>query len=319
MIREWENQYITQINRYPMHSPYGVYESVEQALNGDRTASKYVKSLNGIWKFKLAERPEEAPEGFYAVDFDTSDWADIPVPSNWELYGYGKPVYTNMIYPFKREGAESHYEIEIAKGQVELNAPLVPDKNLTGCYRTAFEIPDYFDGKDIFIEFGGVESCFYLWVNGIEIGFSKDSKLDASFDITHAAHKGKNELALKVLQYCDGSYLEDQDYWHLSGINRDVRIYAKSQQRLHDYKIETLFKNNDFSSAELKVMLLPNNKVRDYGECYVRLSLYNSEKELVTSFQSSPYAKCGIYLEPKYTAFTSVIIESPKLWSAESP
>ncbi|MDF2988513.1 MAG: glycoside hydrolase family 2 barrel, partial [Eubacterium sp.] len=319
MNREWENQYVTQINRYPMHSPYGAYESAEQAVNCDRCASKYVKNLSGNWKFRLAENLRQAPEGFYALNYDTSGWEDIPVPSNWELHGYGKPVYTNIKYPFKREGAGSHYEIEIAEGQVELNAPLVPEKNLTGCYRTTFEVPDYFDGKDVFIEFGGVESCFYLWVNGIEIGFSKDSKLDASFDITYAVQRGKNELAVKVLQYCDGSYLEDQDYWHLSGIYRDVRIYAKARQRLLDYKVETLFADNNFKEAELKVILQPNNKVSGYGECHVKLSLYNAEKEIVTVFQSKPYAKYGVYLEPKFTAFSSAIVENPHLWSAEEP
>ncbi len=319
MSREWENQYITQKNRYPMHSPYGAYESVEQAVSCDRRASKYVRSLSGIWKFKLAQNPQQAPADFHTLNYDVSGWEDIPVPSNWELQGYGKPVYTNILYPFKREGAGSHYEIEVAEGQVELNAPLVPEKNLTGCYRTDFEVPDYFVGKDIFIEFGGVESCLYLWVNGVEIGFSKDSKLDAAFDITNAVHQGKNELAVKVLQYCDGSYLEDQDYWHLSGIYRDVRIYAKNKQRLLDYKVETLFKDNNFTEAQLRVMLQPNNRVRGYGECYVRLSLYNAEKELVTAFQSQPYAQCGVYLEPKFIAFPSVFVEKPRLWSAEEP
>lgn len=319
MNREWENQYITQRNRYPMHSPYGAYETLEQALSCDRSASKYVKSLNGIWKFKLVESPQLVPENFYVVNFNDSDWDSIPVPSNWELHGYGKPIYTNIIYPFKREGAESNFEIEIAKGQIELNAPYIPEKNLTGCYRTSFEVPDYYDGKDIFIEFGGVEACFYLWINGIEIGYSQDSKLDATFDISHAVQKGKNELAVKVLQYCDGSYLEDQDYWHLSGIHRDVRIYAKAKQRIFDYKVETLFSDTNYEKAELKVILQPNNRVRNYGECYVKLSLYDSRKKLVSSFQSIPYAKCGFYLEPKFIAHPSVIIENPNLWSAEAP
>jgi beta-galactosidase len=319
MNREWENQYITQRNRYPMHSPYGVYETVEQALSCNRTISKYVKSLSGVWKFKLADSPLEVPEGFEGINYDDSSWNDIPVPSNWELHGYGKPVYTNILYPFKREGSESHFEIEIAEGQVELNAPYVPEKNLTGCYRTTFEVPDYFEGKDVFIEFEGVESCFYLWVNGIEVGYSQDSKLDAIFDITHAVHKGKNELAVKVLRYCDGTYLEDQDYWHLSGIHRDVRLYAKAKQRIYDYKVETLFNGDHYDKAELKVMLQPNNRVKSYGECSVILSLYDAEKKLVTTFQSQPYAKCGFYLQPKYIAFPSANVEKPHLWSAEDP
>jgi beta-galactosidase len=319
MNREWENQYITQINRYPMHSPYGVYETVEQALSCNRCTSKYVQSLNGMWKFNLAESPLKALEGFEKVNYDDSLWDEIPVPSNWELHGYGKPVYTNILYPFKREGAESHFEIEIAKEQVELNAPYVPEKNLTGCYRTTFEVPDHYEGKDVFIEFGGVESCFYLWVNGIEIGYSQDSKLDATFDITNAIKNGKNELAVKVLQFCDGSYLEDQDYWHLSGIHRDVRVYAKEKQRIFDYKVETLFNENNYENAELKVTLEPNNKVKGYGECYVKLSLYDAEKKLVVTFQSQAYAKCGVYLSPKFIAFPSVSVNKPHLWSAEDP
>ncbi|MDR3593713.1 glycoside hydrolase family 2 TIM barrel-domain containing protein [Clostridium sp.] len=319
MNREWENQYITQKNRYPMHSPYGVYETVEQALSCNRYISKYVQSLNGMWKFSLSESPLEILEGFQKVNYDDSHWDDIPVPSNWELHGYGKPVYTNIIYPFKREGAESHFEIEIAKDRVELNAPYVPEKNLTGCYRTTFEVPDYYEGKDVFIEFGGVESCFYLWVNGIEIGYSQDSKLDATFDITHAIKSGKNELAVKVLQFCDGSYVEDQDYWHLSGIQRDVRVYAKSKQRIFDYKVETLFNGDNYENAELKVMLEANNTVRGYGECYVKLSLYDAEKKPVVAFESKPYAKCEAYLLPRFVAFPSVGVNKPHLWSTEDP
>lgn len=319
MNREWENQYVTQRNRYPMHSPYGVYESVEQALNFDRSASKYVQSLNGMWKFKLSENPFNVPEGFEQVNYDDASWDMIPVPSNWELHGYGKPVYTNIIYPFEREWVNSHFELEIAKGHVELNAPYVPEKNLTGCYRTSFEIPDYYDGKDIMIEFGGVESCFYLYVNGIEIGYSQDSKLEAAFDITHAVKKGTNVLAVKVLQFCDGTYLEDQDYWHISGIHREVKIYAKAKQRLFDYKVETLFHGDNFKESELKITLSPNNTVRGYGECSVKLSLYNAQKELVITEQTKPYAEYVAYLKPHFTAFTSVTVKEPQLWSAETP
>jgi beta-galactosidase len=319
IMRDWENQYITQRNRYPMHSPYGAYETVEQALTVDRSVSKYVRSLNGLWKFNLTESPLVAPKGFETVNYDDSNWEEIPVPSNWELHGYGKPTYTNMIYPFKREGSESHFEIELAEGQVELNAPFVPEMNLTGYYRRNFEVPDYFEGRDVFIEFGGVESCFYLWVNGIEIGYSQDSKLEATFDITHAIKPGENEVAVKVLQYCDGTYLEDQDYWHLSGIYRDVRLYSKAKQRVFDYKVETIFNGEGFDQADLIVSLTPNNKVKGYGECYVILSLYDAGNKLITTFQSQPYAQCGTYLQPKFVATPSVRVEKPLLWSAEDP
>lgn len=319
MRNEWENQYVTQRNRIPMHSPYGVYESVEQALDLDRSASKYVQSLNGIWRFMMAESPLKVPSGFEQVNYDDTNWDTIPVPSNWELHGYGKPVYTNITYPFERKWANSHFELEIAEGNVELNAPYVPERNLTGCYRTTFEIPDFYDGRDIMIEFGGVESCFYLYVNGIEIGYSQDSKLDAAFNITHAIKQGSNVLAVKVLQYCDGSYLEDQDYWHLSGIHRNVRICAKAKQSLFDYKVETLFEGHDLKESELRIILYPNNTVKGYGECFVKLSLYNARRELVTSAQSKPYAKCVDYLKPNFIAVTSLTIKDPRLWSAENP
>jgi len=319
MNKQWENQHITQVNRYPMHSPYGAYETVEQALTNNRSISKYVQCLNGFWKFRLYENPLEVMEGFETTNYKDSDWDLIPVPSNWELHGYAKPTYTNVIYPFKREGANSHFEIEVAEGLVELNAPYVPEKNMTGCYQTTFEVPDYYDGKDVFIEFGGVESCFYIWVNGIEVGYSQDSKLAATFDITDFIKIGHNELAIKVLQYCDGTYLEDQDYWHLSGINRDVRVYAKNKQRVFDYKVDTLFNGDNYNEAELKVMLWPNNVVRNYGECHVKLSLYDADKKLVLAFQSLPYFQCGGYLEPKFVATASAIIEKPRLWSSEDP
>lgn len=319
MRNEWENQYITQRNRYPMHSPYGVYESVEQAMDCDRSVSKFVKSLNGMWKFYMSDSPLKVPEGFEKIDFDDTGWDSIPVPSNWELHGYGKPVYTNIIYPFEREWTNSHFELEIAKGKVELNAPYVPEKNLTGCYRTYFDIPKDYEGKDILIEFGGVESCFYLYMNGIEIGYSQDSKLDAAFDITHAVKQGINVLAVKVLQFCDGTYLEDQDYWHISGIHREVRILAKAQQRLYDYKIETLFHGDNFKESELSITLSPNNTLKGYGECSVRLSLYNAMKELVITDQTKPYAEYVAYLKPHYTAVTSITINEPQLWSAETP
>ena len=319
MNRDWENQYVTQRNRYPMHSPYGVYESVEQALDFDRSVSKYVQSLNGIWKFKIFENPFKVPDSFEQIDYDDTSWDTIPVPSNWELHGYGKPVYTNVIYPFEREWCDSHFELEIAKRKVELNAPYVPEKNLTGCYRTSFDIPDDYDGRDILIEFGGVESCFYLYINGIEIGYSQDSKLDATFDITHAVKKGTNVMAVKVLQFCDGTYLEDQDYWHISGIYREVKIYAKAKQHLYDYKVETLFEGDNFKESELRIVLYPNNTVRGYGECFVKLSLYNAKKELVTTAQSKPYAQCVGYLKANFIAVTSVKVKEPRLWSAENP
>ena len=316
--RDWENQHVTQKNRYPMHTPYGAYETVEEALAGDRNASRFVTDLNGDWKFKLYPSPEAA-EAFYEETFDHAEWDTIPVPSNWELQGYGKPVYTNMLYPFKREGNGEAFEIEITEGTYELNAPYVPEKNLTGCYFRTFEVPADYVGRQLLIDFAGVESCFYLWVNGKQVGYSQDSKVNAEFDITEYVKEGTNTLAVQVMRYCDGTYLEDQDYWHLSGIYRDVRLVSKPMQHILDYKAETLFTHPDYTKATLSVTIWPDNSKPLYGEYHAKVSLYDAEQNKVTEMVSKPFAECGFYLMPKFIATVTAPVENPALWTAETP
>ncbi|WP_169081793.1 glycoside hydrolase family 2 TIM barrel-domain containing protein [Paenibacillus sp. PL91] len=316
--RDWENPHVTQVNRYPMHEPYGVYESVEQALSGDRRKSKFVHCLNGTWKFKLFSRPEAVTDEFFHPDYDVSRWDDTLVPSNWELSGYGKPVYTNILYPFRREGAGSYHEIQLKNDEYVLNPPFVPDDNLTGCYVISFDIPEHFDSRDVYIDFAGVESCFYLWLNGKFVGYSQDSKLNASFEISDYIQSGQNSLAVQVMRFGAGTYLEDQDYWHLSGIYRDVLIYAKPRMRIHDYKIETQFAGN-YENAELAVTVYPNKQASCYGEAYVRLSLYDSGQKLVTQFETPKFADCVSYLQDNYVAKVKKTITNPQLWSDEKP
>ena len=316
--RDWENQYITQKNRYPMHTPYGAYETVEQALAGNRNASRFVMDLNGDWKFKMYPSPE-AVEAFYEENFDHAAWDTIPVPSNWELQGYGKPVYTNMLYPFKREANGEAFEIEIIEGTYELNAPYVPEKNLTGCYFRTFEVPTDYIGRQLLIDFGGVESCFYLWVNGKQVGYSQDSKVNAEFDITEYVQEGTNTLAVQVMRYCDGTYLEDQDYWHLSGIYRDVRLVSKPVQHILDYKAETLFTHPDYTKATLSVTIWPDNSKPLYGEYHAKVTLYDEEQNKVTEMASRTFAECGFYLMPKFIATVTAPVENPALWTAETP
>ena len=316
--RDWENQYITQKNRYPMHTPYGAYETVEQALAGNRNASRFVMDLNGDWKFKMYPSPE-AVEAFYEENFDHAAWDTIPVPSNWELQGYGKPVYTNMLYPFKREANGEAFEIEITEGTYELNAPYVPEKNLTGCYFRTFEVPTDYIGRQLLIDFGGVESCFYLWVNGKQVGYSQDSKVNAEFDITEYVQEGTNTLAVQVMRYCDGTYLEDQDYWHLSGIYRDVRLVSKPVQHILDYKAETLFTHPDYTKATLSVTIWPDNSKPLYGEYHAKVTLYDEEQNKVTEMDSRTFAECGFYLMPKFIATITAPVENPALWTAETP
>lgn len=315
---DWENQYVTQRNRYPMHTPYGAYESVDQALNCDRNASSFVMNLNGLWKFHMYPNPESV-DSFWLPDFDSSDWSQIPVPANWEYHGFNKPIYTNIQYPFKLKNQPQSFEIESAPGCFDLNAPFVPKDNLTGCYLRSFCLPKSYSGRQILIDFGGVESCFLLWINGREVGYSQDSKLNAEFDITDYVHEGDNTIAVAVIRFCDGSYLEDQDYWHLYGIFRDVRILAKNKFHIIDYKIETFFKNNDFSESELSVTIWPNQTCPLFGELHAKLSLYDSDKKKVTEFFSQSFSEYNLYLRPKFVAHVSDTVKSPKLWTAETP
>jgi len=316
--KDWENPLITERNRCIMHSPYGAYESTKQALGQDRQSSKYIKSLNGIWKFKLFPSPDSVTESFYLLNYNVSEWDNMPVPSNWELHGYGKPVYTNIMYPFPDAGKNTRQNIQIKKGTYEPNPPLVPEKNLTGCYVTEFEVPDCFNCRDVFIDFAGVESCFYLWINGKQIGYSQDSKLNAEFKVTDYIQPGQNRLALQVMQYCDGSYIEDQDYWHLSGIYRDVTVYAKPVMRIRDYKVETHFPNG-YDNAELYVMINPNNQADCFGDSKVRLSLFDHEQHLIHQSETPAFSDCGFYLQEKYVAKVTIPVSRPRLWSAEIP
>ncbi|MCO5569308.1 hypothetical protein L7F22_023020 [Adiantum nelumboides] len=173
----------------------------------------FVSSLSGFWKFHLASQPETVPRLFHTPSFDDSAWATLPVPSNWQLHGYDRPIYTNIVYPFA------------------LDPPYVPEENPTGCYRKSFAIPSNWTGRRIFLSFEAVDSAFYVWINGTLVGYSQDSRLPADFEITEICHESssgrENLMAVQVMRWSDGSYLEDQDHWWLSGIHRNVVIYAK--------------------------------------------------------------------------------------------
>jgi beta-galactosidase len=234
---DWENPLVVGRNKEPGHPPLGAYVEAGAALAGDRTASPYVQSLSGKWKFQLVPRPDQAPAGFWEDDFDASGWDDILVPGNWQLQEAGRrdrPIYTNVHYPFPP------------------NPPHVPQENPTGCYRTTFSLDAGWQGRDVFLLFESVDSALYLWVNGQEVGYSQDSRLPAEFDITARVREGQNTLAVQVMRYCDGSYLEDQDMWLMSGIQRDVILYGKPKVCLWDFTVQTDF-DSQYQDATLKI------------------------------------------------------------------
>ncbi|KAL4534529.1 hypothetical protein Ndes2526A_g05420 [Nannochloris sp. 'desiccata'] len=213
---DWENPAIYGINKRASHVTLRSYTNPKQAfehykLLSETSTSPRRLSLNGNnWDFELFDKPSDTPDGFYKPEFDVSKWNKVIVPMNLERQGYGTPQYLNFIYPFP------------------VNPPFVPSKNPTGCYRRAFTInADILASHRVFLVFEGVDSAFYCYINGECIGYSQDSRLPAEFDITSAVHAGQNLVAAQVLKWCDGSYLEDQDMWRMSGIHRDVYIQFK--------------------------------------------------------------------------------------------
>ncbi len=201
----WNNIEVIRENAEPPRAWFIPYPSAEAALARKRAANPWRQSLNGDWKFHYADAPAERPAGFFEPDFDDSDWASIPVPSNWERQGYGYPIYVNVPYPFA------------------IDEPHVPaDLNPVGSYRHEFGVPESWEGRDVFLNFGAVSSAFYVWINGQYVGYSEGSKTPSEFDVTAFVRPGRNLLAVEVYRWSTGSYLEDQDFWSLSGIQRDV-------------------------------------------------------------------------------------------------
>jgi len=231
---EWEDPTILRLNREPARAHFFPFESEKLALQNDRTQSQYFQSLNGNWKFNFSPKPNDRPENFYKANYDDSDWSEIIVPGHWELQGWSVPIYLDEEYPFPP------------------NPPFVPhDYNAVGSYRKSFTIPDSWDGRHIFLHFGGVRSAFYVWINGDFVGYSQGSKTPAEFDITDFVQIGENNVSVAVYRFSDGSYLEGQDTWRVSGIEREVFIYARSKTRISDFfaitSLDSTFQNGIIS------------------------------------------------------------------------
>jgi beta-galactosidase len=228
----WENEKIFAINRAPAHATKMPFPDAAGAMSKDRMDSPCCRMLNGAWKFHYAGHPDASPARFFAPDYDVSGWDDIPVPSNWQLEGYGIPLYSNIRFPFEPDPPRV---MKQPKDKRFTNYP-EDQRNPVGAYRRDFEIPAAWNGHRVFITFEGVDSAFYLWINGIQAGYSQDSRLPAEFDITDYLQPGKNTVAVRVYQLCDGSYLEDQDFWRLSGIYRCVYLHAQQPLTVQDYE-----------------------------------------------------------------------------------
>ena len=222
---EWQDAGVNAVNRAPMHTDYFAYESPELAARGERESSAYYMSLNGQWKFNWVRHADARPTGFWRADYNDRAWGEMPVPGVWEMNGYGDPQYVNIGYPWRE--------------QYQNNPPQVPtEENHVGSYRRIVTVPASWKGKDIIAHFGSVTSNIYLWVNGKYVGYSEDSKLEAEFDLTRYLRPGEeNLIAFQVFRWCDGTYLEDQDFFRFSGVARDCYLYAREKRRIEDIRV----------------------------------------------------------------------------------
>ena len=313
MANDWENPKVFGRNRVSARASFVPYPSEELALSGDRGSSPWLKLLNGNWKFHYAESPALAPDDFFIEYFpedfcmgysdeshwDHAKWKDIQVPCSWQVLGYSRPRYTNVQYPFP------------------VDPPRVPTENPTGSYRRKFFISDDWDDRQVFLRFEGVDSAFYVWVNGNQVGYSQGSRLPAEFDITSHIRHGVNTIAVRVFQWSDGSYLEDQDMWWLSGIFRDVYIIAAPPVHVADFGVRTEL-DAEYRDAILKVRAV----VKNYGSQAVdhyRAEVRLLDAELQPVLGHSLGADVDIQGDSEVVLDLEAPVPGPGKWSAEHP
>ncbi|PSW13616.1 beta-galactosidase [Photobacterium rosenbergii] len=292
--RDWENPQSVNIHCLSAHSPLASYRDIESARDAKNAQRQ---SLNGEWKFKLFDAPEQVDGEFVTPSFNDQAWDNIPVPSNWQLQGYDKPIYANVKYPF------------------EVNPPFVPKDNPTGCYRTSFVVDESQLEQTYRIIFDGVNSAFHLWCNGHWVGYSQDSRLPAEFDLSQYLVAGENTLAVMVIRWSDGSYLEDQDMWWLSGIFRDVTLLTKPSQCIED-----VFITPDLDACYRDGSLSVVTHINASADHQVQIQLFDGEQAITEPVVDRPNNRRiderGSYND---VVFQTVSVREPNKWSAETP
>ncbi len=300
-VNDWENLAVTQINAEKAHATYVPFETLSWN-NNTLEKSSLVQFLNGTWKFAYFKNPSLIPSDIHSTKKNNSKWDDTQVPSNWQLQGDGKydpPVFTNIKYPF------------------EPNPPYVPKEyNPVGVYKKSFIVPADWDEQQVFIHFGGVQSAMYLWVNGRKVGYHEDGMLPAEFNITNYIKKGNNELTVQVFNWSDGSYLEDQDFWRLSGIYRDVYIFTTPNVRMRDFSVLPEL-DEDYKDAELHVAVAIENVREKKNEPYfVRVTLRDAMDNPIMTLKSENFT---VQKSVERTISLKGNVTNPLKWTAETP
>jgi len=298
---QWENPRVISSNKEKPHVTMMPYVSVDAAMQGERLESQLCMPVNGTWKFYWSANPEARPAGFFEQGYNDSVWDEIHVPSNWQMKGYGIPLYSNVRYPFEK------------------NPPYIEhEKNSVGSYRKEFNLPESWEQTQVFIHFDGVEAAMYLWVNGIEAGYSQGSRTPAEFNITQYCRPGKNLIAVQVFRWCDGSYLEDQDFWRLSGIFRNVYLYSVPNVHLRDVEIQASL-DSDYRDGTINVTASVRNLgTRGLYQPNVECQLFDTEGNRVDNAVlkgHSTYIESGAETIIPF----SCTVHEPEQWSAEKP
>ncbi|MEN6575241.1 MAG: glycoside hydrolase family 2 TIM barrel-domain containing protein [Phycisphaerales bacterium] len=316
---DWEDELIIGINKEPGRATGVPYPDVRSAvraysLRSGKNAlkawqnSQYYHCLNGQWKFHWVKSPDERPVDFYKPDFDVSEWAEIPVPSNWEIQGYGTPIYSNIRYPHVRQPPK-------IIGPLPTDYTAAREPNPVGSYRTVFDVPKAWNNREVFIHFDGVASAFYLWINGQKVGYSEGSRTPAEFNITRYLRVGDNVLAVEVYRWCDGSYLEDQDFWRLSGIFRDVYLIDTPRVHVRDLFVQSDL-DSEYKDAQVNITAKVRNLSTGQAERRVRASLFWTPEQM-TPLGQSEFAK----VEPgeEVELRISSEVKDPLKWTSETP
>jgi len=293
--RDWENPEMFNQNRENPHATLISFPDEQSALEAIKANSPYYLSLDGTWKFNWVKSPDQRPFWFFKDNYDTRDWKDIEVPSNWQMKGYDVPIYVNISYPYK------------------MDPPLIQhDWNPVGSYKRSFKVPSDWKNKEVFLHFGAVSSAFYVWVNEQLVGYSQDSKVPAEFNITKYLKGGNNSVSVEVYRWCDGSYLEDQDFWRLSGIQRTVFLHARPKTFIADFFVVGDLVNN-YSDGLLKLDVSLKGSAPDENGFVVDASLFEGAQKLFTETNAVRLT------EGKGIVNFAKNLPDIKKWSAEKP
>lgn len=294
---DWENPALFELNKEKPHATFHLYQDKNKAVTDDPNQSTWYKSLNGTWKFLYTDNHVNRPINFFEESISDKNWSNLTVPSNWELKGFGLPIYTNIIYPFPK------------------NPPFVGDKVPVGTYRKDFTVPENWNGKQIILQFGSITGCAFIYVNGQKVGINKASKTAAEFNITPYLKSGKNLLAVQVFRWHDGSYLEDQDFWRLSGIERDVAIYALPSLSIWDFfakaDLDAKYTNGIFN-VDVQLRKFSNN---NFKQAKLGIELLDADGKTVFT-QTKDVKIDATYMQ---SVGFNTKVNSPKKWTAETP